>query len=204
MGRRYFLVLIIAAGCAPLKVPVDFYISASCNAVNAKAIRAGAELWNKASCVEVLRYQGVNNDEIFNLDDLQDDMLTVYCVEDENAGDVKDILLPMDLGYSVGDILLPMKRIRDFIQERFKKSLSAIPEQYFSTLRELAAHEFGHRLGFSHKDYEDAPSIMRKENDPYNALTPSRLDIYGSSKQDGLCDRIECPPREQCTTSPKF
>lgn len=207
MGRHHLLVLtvVVGAGCLPSEVPVDFYISTSCDAATAKAIRAGAELWNSSSCVEVTRYQGVNDDGIFTLDDLQDDRLTVYCVKDESEGDVQDILPPIVVGYSVGDILLPMNRITALVQKMFKKPPSAVPEQYFSIVRGISAHELGHRLGFAHQDYEAVPSIMRKTViDPYNMLVPSLLDIYGSSKQDGLCDRIQCPPRDQCPTAPKF
>ena len=213
MGRRYLVVLVVFCfGCGP-NIPIAYYISPSCatKSEELEAIRNGVEEWDKATCAEVTVYKGVSDDKSFNMSDLIDEQFTVYCVDDKNR-DVN--VLTKNLGYdfaaiSIGDIIIKRGEVTRWAWGKYYKTtkdkksypFTSVPDEYYYTLlKTIATHEFGHQLG--RNEATGAIISVMHPNMMLAATEPSLFDIYGSPGIGGLCDFIDCPPRDQCPTRP--
>lgn len=191
MAWRNFLAVVFqffAFGCAP-DLPIDYWVSASCAPGEIEAIKKAALSWNSASCVEVLMFGGIFEDKIFEIEDIQDEKLVVYCLDNDENPDANKFLSDKYQGHAAGDILLKRK----------VKRIDVSPEMF----KGLAAHEFGHKLGLGHMDYPGVVSVMRfdPKDISLRPFSPALVDIYGNGMVGGLCGRINCPA--ECQTKPK-
>lgn len=234
MVRRNFLAItiIFISGCyldLP-EIPIKYYISSSCLPRNkdkpelaalkrdeALAIIKGAEELNKATCKEFFHYVGIYYDDRFTIrEDLQDGKLVVYCVQNRENPDANEILIPTEnyldiIAYSIADILVSRKGVEYLAEFRYKKidhhsEDEPVPRDYYlKVFKMIVTHEFMHRLIWSHNHDALGYSLMNSiASSPFAAYTPTRLDIEGSEKVDGICDIYDCPPADTCPTRPAF
>jgi hypothetical protein len=220
MGRYNFLALISAfiISCGGIEPPVRFWISSTCEPYHPKqveTIQSGIETWNQAACANIVSYQGIIYSTMFSIDSLYDDALTVYCIENENEPGAASLESGPYMGISIGDfggdILINMEAIKGKARMDYATESSSAPRSYdyyyLKVLKNVAAHEMGHKLQRS--DLYSAPStrsirsIMQSYWDEW-LLGPTKFDIYGSKDAYGLCDMVDCPPAEQCPTAPLF
>lgn len=218
MVRHYFLAigLTVFLGCQS-ELPVEYYISSSClgNPDEVEAIKAGADAWSKATCMEVFRYMGVYNDDWFTIEeDLQDGIRVVYCLDDYENPDVNEIehWSPVEFAaYSIADIFVQRNAVADTTYSRkvnvYHQPADGriTPQEYLKAFKAIMTHEFGHKIGFSHNADARGYSVMNPSfASEMTPDAPALLDIEGSNEVDGFCDWYDCPPADTCPTKPTF
>ncbi len=226
MARHHFLVLTFAlflSHCA-VDLPVDYYISSSCypdendsadaaalKEAEVQAIIDGVQMWNDATCMEMFRFQGIYRDGWFTLSDLADDKRVVYCVEDTENPDINRILAEGEdpdlvVAYSIADIFIRRQAVLESAAGRwivmYQQSTPLPADYYLKIFKMVASHEFGHQINLGHNNdlgYSIMPSGCFAS---FQTYSPSKLDIYGNRRVDGVCDFYNCPPADECPTRP--
>lgn len=200
------LTMLCATNCCP-ELPLEYWISISCQSnSDADLIKIGAESWNEAACANVVNYQGVLNDKTFDLDDLQDSRLTIYCIDDIETKNhiIANISNDKIIGLALGDIIIKTKSLLLLAQTYLKreKNKKSLDYYYGKLLKSTLAHELGHKLGRNDIYNPQYPTIMNGWLDLQIPERPTKFDIFGSEDANGLCDDVNCPPKEQCPTAP--
>lgn len=211
MARRNFLALIfiIFSSCT-VDLPIEYHISAKWLQYpeEAQTIQDAAEEWNKATCLQMFHFVGYSEDVEFDLDDLQDDWLTIYAVWDAENPDANKVSDLSYAGYSIGDIIIRRYAVSGTAAYRWK-NFNGHPESevvtrkyYLALLKSVVTHEFGHQMlrpVFGHNREENGLSIMDPSSGSIEwAFKPTKLDV------DQICSFYNCPPAKECPTRPTF
>lgn len=211
MAWRNFLAVIVIffAGCAA-DIPIDFYISTAWLKYpdEVRAVKEGADAWNEATCLEIFRFQGYFDDEVFDTENLQvDTPLVVYPVWQDESEVAEKIARYGDFaGYSINDIII--KRFSVFNITAFRwhnvyyyPEKNVPPRDYFlKVLKGVLTHEFGHQIirpAFGHNSADRGLSVMNPNIESFWwSYAPTRLDV------DQVCEFHNCPAN--CPTRPAF